>query len=120
MPIGQSIAATAAEEVARKDTIAAGGETSNDKETELSVCTPEIGHINSAGLDAVGFIRVCLQLMRDNFLVKVGAVLCGMAMPIIPTIRPVRSLFTLSFYDKHGARTAWRALRRHSEGDDEK
>ena len=27
---------------------------------------------DSAGLNADGFVKVCLQLMRDNYLAKVG------------------------------------------------
>jgi len=68
----QSIAATAEEEVARSATNAAAGVTPGDEERDASGCNTENGEVEGkAGLDADGFVRVCLQLLRDNFLVKV-------------------------------------------------
>eukprot|EP00752_Nemacystus_decipiens_P002249 g2131.t1 len=63
----ESIAATAAEELAREKPVAtAGGGPSLAKMVE-----GENGQIgDSVGLDADGFVRVCLQLLRDNFLAK--------------------------------------------------
>lgn len=79
------MAATAAEEVSRKETMAAGRETPNGKETENAMCAEENGCTDRAGLDAAGFILVCHQLMRDNFLVKVGTKLCGIPTLILTT-----------------------------------
>lgn len=69
MSIDQSIAATATRELARKRPIAITGEAPSEPEAaEAEVVQSD----DSAGLDADGFVRVCLQLMRDNFLAKVG------------------------------------------------
>lgn len=67
--IVQSIADAAAHEVARDKPLTSGEESQNgaevaDEENEQSG--------DSVGLNAEGFVRVCLQLMRDNFLAKVG------------------------------------------------
>lgn len=74
MPTVQSIVATAAQELAREKPNAATGEAPNDAE-EAEADTGQSG--DSARLDADGFVRVCLELMRDNFLAKVGTCLAG-------------------------------------------
>lgn len=69
MSTDQGIAATAAQELARAKPVAAKGEAP----THAKVAGEGNGQRgDSTGLDADGFVRVCLQLMRDNFLVKVG------------------------------------------------
>lgn len=65
----QGIAATAAQELAREKPIAITAEAPNGAEAAEA----DNGRSDSTGLDADSFVRVCLQLMRDNFLAKVQA-----------------------------------------------
>ena len=75
VPVGQSIAATAEEEVARSTAISVVGDTRGDQERHVSLRNADNGEVDNSttGLDAKGFIRVCLQLLRENFLAKVRA-----------------------------------------------
>lgn len=65
MPIGQMIEAAAAEEMACKAPV---GE---EQLTAKNIAVAE--NPFSGGLHADGFVKVCLRLMRDNFLTKVRA-----------------------------------------------
>lgn len=64
----QSIAATAARELAREKSVDTTEEAPNDADV-AEAANEQSG--DSTGLDVDGFIRACLQLMRDNFLAKV-------------------------------------------------
>lgn len=72
MTIIQDIATTAAEEITR--------ETLGCKRDTINEADGVAEEYSALGLDADGFVTVCLQLMRDNFLVKVGH--------LILTLRP--------------------------------
>lgn len=72
MLIGQNILATAAKEVEHVASTAAEDASKNTGENRSGTKQDELSTSTTAGLDADGFVRVCIHLLRDNFLVKVG------------------------------------------------
>lgn len=72
MLFGQNILATAAKEIEHMASTVAEDASKNTGENRPGTKQDELSTGTTAGLDANGFVRVCIHLLRDNFLVKVG------------------------------------------------
>lgn len=72
MLIGQNILATTAKEIEQMASTVAEDASKNTGENRPGIKQDEPSTRTTAGLDADGFVRVCIHLLRDNFLVKVG------------------------------------------------
>ncbi|CAM9326004.1 unnamed protein product, partial [Ectocarpus sp. 12 AP-2014] len=66
----ENILATAAKEIEHMASTVAKDASKNIGESRPGTKQDELSTRTTAGLDADGFVRVCIHLLRDNFLVK--------------------------------------------------